>query len=136
MTDVESEVYTSLAHALRKKFPGISVSSDYVNCPSNLPHVHIELKDDYGLDGYADSTQSDRFRYVWFDICIYSGRTGHKKEECKNICNVINSILYPNNFTRTSCTPIDNLADNNIYRLMVRYTAVYDEYEECFARRP
>lgn len=37
MIDVENQIYTPIAAALREKFPGISVSGEYVKGPSKVP---------------------------------------------------------------------------------------------------
>ena len=34
MIDIENQIYTPIAAALREKFPGISVSGEYVIAPS------------------------------------------------------------------------------------------------------
>ena len=36
MIDVESQIYTPIAEALRAQFPGILVSGEYVNAPFPL----------------------------------------------------------------------------------------------------
>lgn len=41
MIDVENQIYTPIAQALREAFPGINVSGEYVRTPSSFPHVSI-----------------------------------------------------------------------------------------------
>lgn len=47
MIDVESQIYTPIAEALRKAFPEINVSGEYVKAPSSFPHVSIVEQDNY-----------------------------------------------------------------------------------------
>lgn len=39
MIDVESQIYTPIAEALRAQFPGILISGEYVNAPTRFPYA-------------------------------------------------------------------------------------------------
>ena len=45
MIDVESQIYTPIAEALRAQFPGILVSGEYVNAPTRFPYVSLVEQD-------------------------------------------------------------------------------------------
>ena len=45
MIDVENQIYTPIAEALRVQFPGIKVSGEYVKAPSGFPFVSIVEQD-------------------------------------------------------------------------------------------
>ena len=47
MIDVESQIYTPIAEALRAQFPGILVSGEYVNAPTRFPYVSLVEQDNY-----------------------------------------------------------------------------------------
>lgn len=126
MIDCENEVYTRIATLLRKRFPGIDISSEYVNSPSSFPHVSIVQSDCYPVPGKQDTSLKDNMEVVRFDIDIYSNKTEGKKTECKTIAKAIDDLLYSMNFTRTAMTPVPNMEDATIYRIVVRYRVATD----------
>lgn len=126
MIDCENEVYTRIATLLRKRFPGIDISSEYVNSPSSFPHVSIVQSDCYPVPGKQDTSLKDNMEVVRFDIDIYSNKTEGKKTECKTIAKAIDDLLYFMNFTRTAMTPVPNMEDATIYRIVARYRVATD----------
>jgi hypothetical protein len=126
MIDCENEVYTRIATLLRKRFPGIDISSEYVNSPSSFPHVSIVQSDCYPVPGKQDTSLKDNMEVVRFDIDIYSNKTEGKKTECKTIAKAIDDLLYSMNFTRTAMTPVPNMEDATIYRIVARYRVATD----------
>lgn len=126
MIDCENEVYTRIATLLRKRFPGIDISSEYVNSPSSFPYVSIVQSDCYPVPGKQDTSLKDNMEVVRFDIDIYSNKTEGKKTECKTIAKAIDDLLYSMNFTRTAMTPVPNMEDATIYRIVARYRVATD----------
>ena len=126
MIDCENEVYTRIATLLRKRFPGIDISSEYVNSPPSFPHVSIVQSDCYPVPGKQDTSLKDNMEVVRFDIDIYSNKTEGKKTECKTIAKEIDVLLYSMNFTRTAMTPVPNMEDATIYRIVARYRVATD----------
>lgn len=55
MIDVESQIYTPIAEALRVQFPGILVSGEYVNAPTRFPYVSLVEQDNYTTEAHMDS---------------------------------------------------------------------------------
>ena len=126
MIDCENEVYTRIATLLRKRFPGIDISSEYVNSAPSFPHVSIVQSDCYPVPGKQDTSLKDNMEVVRFDIDIYSNKTEGKKTECKTIAKAIDDLLYSMNFTRTAMTPVPNMEDATIYRIVARYRVATD----------
>lgn len=124
MIDIESKVYTPIAQELRKQFPGISVSSVYVNTPPAFPHASIVEMDNYGIQ--YDTSPEERYAVLMYQIDVYSVSQSTKKAECKAILQVIDKMMYGMNFSRTSLTPVPNMENASIYRLTARYRAVSD----------
>lgn len=61
MIDVESQIYTPIAEALRAQFPGILVSGEYVNAPTRFPYVSLVEQDNYTTEAHMDSGDTERF---------------------------------------------------------------------------
>lgn len=124
MIDCENEVYTRVARVLREKFPGIDIAGEYVNAPSVFPHVSITQSDNAVIS--AKMTASAEFAQVMFEVNVYSNKTEGRKSECKSIMNAIDEILFRMNFKRLALTPVPNMEDATIYRLVARYRVATD----------
>ena len=126
MIDIEKLIYTPVAEALRKRFKGISVSGEYVNAPPKFPYVSIVEQDNYMSADRLDSSDSERFSTVMYEVNVYSDKAGSKKSVCREIMGVIDEMLYRRNFTRISLSPVPNMENGTIYRLVARYRAETD----------
>lgn len=124
MIDCENEVYTRIARVLREKFPGINITGEYMKAPSSFPHVSITQSDNSAVS--EKMTGNAEMAQVMFEINVYSNKTGGKKTECKTIAKVIDEVLFGMNFKRLALTPVPNLEDATIYRIVARYRAMTD----------
>lgn len=124
MIDCENEVYTRIARVLRDKFPGINIAGEYVNAPSSFPHVSITQSDNSVVS--EQMTGSAEMAQVMFEINIYSNKADGRKTECKDIAKVIDDVMFRMNFKRMALTPIPNMEDATIYRIVARYRAMTD----------
>lgn len=126
MIDIERQVYTPIAEALRKRFKGITVSGEYVNAPPKFPYVSIIEQDNYMTANRLDSSDSERFSTVMYEVNVYSDKAGSKKSVCREIMGAVDEMLYKRNFTRISLSPVPNMENGTIYRLVARYRAETD----------
>lgn len=126
MIDIEREVYTPIVKTLRKRFPGISVSGEYVNSPAKFPYVSIVEQDNYPTVEHLDNSNTERYATVMYEVNVYSDKAGKKKTVCREIMGVIDEMLYGKNFTRISMSPVPNMENGTIYRLVARYKAETD----------
>ena len=126
MIDVESKVYTPIAVALRNTFSGIFVSGEYVKAPSRFPHVSIVEMDNYTSTDRLDTSDTERFSTVMYEVKVYSNKASGKKTECKEIMAFIDALMYKMNFKRLSLAPVPNMDDATIYRMTARYRAETD----------
>lgn len=124
MHDIENEVYTIIAKALREKFPDINLSGQYIKKPSSFPHVCIVQEDTYLEKRYWDN--SHEYDGIMFEVSVYSNKADGKKSECKAIAREVSDIFVGLNFRRTSQVPVPNLEDASIYRIVSRFEAVTD----------
>ena len=124
MIDCENEVYTRIARVLRDKFSGINIAGEYVNAPSSFPHVSITQSDNSVVS--EQMTGSAEMAQVMFEINIYSNKADGRKTECKSIAKVIDDVMFKMNFKRIALTPIPNMEDATIYRIVARYRAMTD----------
>lgn len=126
MIDIERQIYTPIADALRKRFKGISVSGEYVNAPPKFPYVSIVEQDNYPTVEHLDNSNTERYATVMYEVNVYSDKAGKKKTVCREIMGVIDEMLYKLNFIRISMSPVPNMENGTIYRLVSRYRAETD----------
>lgn len=126
MIDIEKLIYTPIAEALRAKFEGVSVSGEYVNEPAKFPYVSIVEQDNYMSTKRLDSSESEKFSTLMYEVNVYSDKAGSKKSTCREIMNMVDDMLYKRNFTRLSLSPVPNMENGTIYRLVARYRAETD----------
>ena len=126
MIDVENQIYTPIAEALREAFPGIDTSGEYVKAPSAFPHVSIVEQDNYLTLTHLSTSDSEEFATIMYEVNVYSNKSSGKKAQCRSIMKVIDDLMYRRNFTRISLSPVPNLENATIYRLVARYRAETD----------
>lgn len=125
MIDCENEVYTKIANKLRSEFTDINITGEYINAPSSFPHVSIVMSENSIMFSRMDSGDYE-VAIALFEINIYSNKTTGKKSECKKIAKTIDELLLPLNFRRMSLSPVPNMEDLSIYRLVARYRVATD----------
>lgn len=126
MVDIESQVFTKIATALRTEFSDIFVTGEYMNAPAKFPFVSIVEADNYLDSRYLDGRETEHYARLMYEVNVYSNREGTKKSECRKILNFIDQMMYGMNFTRISMNPVPNMEDAKIYRLNARYEGVSD----------
>lgn len=126
MIDVESQIYTPIAEALRAQFPGILVSGEYVNAPTRFPYVSLVEQDNYTTEAHMDNGDAEKFATLMYEVNVYSDKAGGKKSVCRKIMRFVDDLMYAKNFRRISLSPVPNLENATIYRLVARYKAETD----------
>lgn len=126
MIDVENQIYTPIAEALRAEFPGISISGEYVAAPSKFPYVSIVEQDNYTTAFRMDSSNQERFATLMYEVNVYSNKNPGKKSVCRKVMNAVDKLMYSMNFRRISLSPIPNMENATIYRLVARYRVETD----------
>lgn len=125
MVDIENEVFTELATALRERFTPIYVSGELSLNPSTFPAVFIEEADNYSDVFTRDSSTNDRHSVLMYEVNVFSNKSVGKKAEAKAIFKVIDSVFDNLGFTRKSKVPVN--FDDTTYRIVGQYTATADD---------
>lgn len=133
MIDVENDVYTIVATALRNEFPGIFVSSEYVTSPAAFPAVTLMESDNY-VDTSMSTIRIEDAVVVMYSLSVFSNKSVGRKSEAKAISDFADEEMRKLGFTRTSRLQVPNLMDATIFRLESRYEAVigYGNQENTF----
>ena len=135
MIDIEAELFTTIASALRSSFSGVFVAGEYVRQPSQFPAVSIvEMDNSVYLSG-RDSLEIEHFADVMYQVDVYSNKNKGKKAECKAIMAFIDEWFAQFGFARTFYSPVQNMNDPSIYRVTARYQAVVGTDNTVYGRR-
>ena len=132
MIDIENQVFTKVATALRTLFTNITVESVTTYSPSKFPFVCIEETDNYS-DRTTQDTSGDKHAIVMYEVNVYSNKSTGKKTECKNLINAVDNVMAEMGFTRLAKVPI-NSNEATIYRIFARYTAVVSDSQIIYRR--
>lgn len=126
MIDLENDIYTDAAKALREAHSGIYVTGEYVETPAKFPAVTIVEADNRVLQTMRALNIENAVQSM-FEVNIYSNKTGEKKTEAKAIANTVDEFFTSIGYTRTFREQVPNLKDATIYRIVCRYEAVIDK---------
>jgi len=132
--DIENELFTKIATALREEFSSIFVTGETVKAPASFPCVSIVEMDNYTLDRTKTSGNVENHANIVYEINVYSNKTTGKKTECKAIFKDIDREMTELGFTRIMRSPVPNMEDLTIYRMVGRYRAVISKNERIYGR--
>ena len=126
MIDVENKIIDTLS----KAFEGIaSVSSVYVESPSEFPWVYARETSNTGYSRSYDNELREHHARVTFRIEYYSALSKGAKQEVKAMMQVGDTCMQGMKFRRTGYGLIPNW-DRSITRGYADYTAVVGEPRE------
>ena len=134
MIDVENEVFSLIATALRAAYDDIYITGEYVSQPPKFPAVFIVEMDNTVYERGTDSGSIENFANVMYQVDVYSNLNRGKKLECKTIIGMIDALFAANGFTRTSLSPVQNMNDPTVYRMTGRYQAVVGKDMNVYRR--
>ena len=134
MIDIESELFTSVAEAVRETYPSIYMTGEYVKTPPSFPCVSLIEIDNVIYTNGRDSGGIENFAQVSYEVNVYSNKTSGKKSQCKAILAIIDTEMESMGFTRTLMNQIPNEDDATIYRMVARYRAVVSKDKVIFRR--
>lgn len=137
MIDKEVELLNLCRNACNEAFGenAIFFLSSYVDKPASFPCVYMEQTNSFPIN----DTQSDEENYAVlnYQFDIYSNKTHGRKQEVKKIANVIDKMMRKCNFNRTTMVHnynpsegtvyTNDVHDENIYRLILRYEGIASE---------
>lgn len=120
MIDIENQVYTRLKTAIGTS---AKTSSSYKHTPSSFPFISITMSDNYM--SHLDNSDTEKYATCMFEVNVYAN-DDKAKLTAKALMQTIDTEMYAMNCVRVSCTPVPNLEDATIYRLVARYECETD----------
>lgn len=134
MIDIEGEVFSTIANAIRDRYPNAYVVGEYVRAPSKFPCVSIVEVDNTAYDRTQSSGSLENHADVMYEVNVYSNKASGKKSECKAIAALIDNEFAALGFSRRMLQPIPNADDATIYRMTGRYSGVVSKDKYVFRR--
>ena len=134
MIDYENEIFSAIAESVRKAFPSVFISGEYIRTPSKFPFVSLIEMSNTAYDRTQSSGSLENHASLMYEVNIYSNKKSGKKSECKAIATLIDNELATLGFSRTMLQPIPNMDDATIYRMTGRYTAVISKDKKLYRR--
>ena len=125
MINIENEIYSPIATALRAEYPDIFVTSEPTAMRARFPTVSIVQQDNYMSINKLDNSGRERFATLMFQIDVYSNLTSGKKSQCYEIMEFVDDMLFKLNFTRLTCNPVP-MENEGYYRLTAQYRVETD----------
>lgn len=126
MIDLENDIFTAVATALRTAHSGIFVTGEYVDAPPSFPAVSIIEGGNSVAQRYR-TTKIENAVAVMYEVNIYSNKASGKKSEAKAIADTVDTVFESIGFTRTMRNQVANFNDATIYRIVCRYEAIIDK---------
>ena len=134
MIDVENAVFNTVATKVREQFPNIYMVGEYVKSPSSFPAVSLVEMDNAVRTDTIDSGSNENHANVMYEVNVYSNKTTGKKSECKAIIALIDQEMLALGFVRATLTPVPNMNDSTIYRMVGRYRASVSADNKIYRR--
>ena len=134
MIDIENAVFNAVATKVREQFPDIYMVGEYVKSPSTFPAVSLVEMDNAVRTDTIDSGSNENHANVMYEVDVYSNKTTGKKSECKAIIALIDQEMLALGFVRVTLTPVPNMNDSTIYRMVGRYRATVSADNKIYRR--
>ncbi len=134
MIDIETEVFSFVAAEVRKKYPEIYVTGEYVKSPSTFPCVCLVEVDNQIYRNTRTTDNIENHAEVIYEVNVYSNKTKGKKTECKEIIGLIDNLFGRLGFSRILLNQVPNEEDATIYRMVARYRAVISKENVIYWR--
>jgi len=121
-TSLEIYSYTAIGKALLKNRNPI-VSAEYQPNQKQFPYITITQQD----NSYKDSTMEkiETETNLVFEISIYDNKS-NKINVTLTLGTIINEIMTNLGFRRNFNSPVPNIANAKVYRLVQRYNGSYN----------
>lgn len=122
MIDYYSEIFTTVAEALRAKVPGVYVTGT-VNSSDAPKFPCVAFAEANNTDDCIDNGPEAPAARLQYKVTVLSNKTGGRVTEARHILGEVDSILQSLNFRRTSMVTQDGMYNNSAYKIEAIYMA-------------
>lgn len=128
MIDIEMTVIGEVSKTLREMYGNdIYITGEIITgVPSRFPAVCVREASNIIYTKSRDEN-IENHDTIMYEADVFSNLEEGKKQQAKEIAEIIDSVFCTLGFTRTFCEPVENLSDAAIYRIKLRFTGIVDK---------
>ena len=126
MIDLENEIFTAVARAVRTSHAGTSIKSEYVRSPATFPTVALSEIDNVNVDALIDSSREEKYAGLGYRLQVFSNKESGKKSEAKAIFKTADEILCGMGFRRRTYSTTPEIYNSTIFSITATYEAIAD----------
>lgn len=132
MIDLEMELFSKIKETLPE---GTNLSNLYEATPAVLPTISFLMSDNRVYEEAESSSGEEEAALLTFSVIGYCERTQEKKEICKGLIALCNTVMHSAGFRRTMMQPEEPKEESaSIYKIMAKYEAVVDKNHIIYRR--
>ena len=124
MIDVNNEVFTTVATAVRNSHAGVTVIGESTRKPSKFPTVTLDETENVMVDRLEDSSKEEKFVGVTYKLQVFSNKQSGKKTEAREIFATADAEMRRMGFQRVTFTVTPEIYESTIYQINATYEAV------------
>ena len=124
MIDHESEVFTTVATAMRSLVEGLVCLPEAPDTIATYPCIVLQQMDLSELAEGRNLSNVMDFAQAMFQADVYSNAVGGSKSRCKNMTSLLTNEMYKLGFTLISLIPETPSQREGTTRYTARYTIV------------
>lgn len=134
MIDFNSEIFTTVATAVRDKHIATTVTGEYTRRPSKFPAVTLDEISNVMVDRLEDSSNEERYAGVTYRLQVFSNKQNGKKAEARAIFATADAEMRRMGFRRVTYATTPEIYESTIYEIRSTYEAVISAEGKVYAR--
>jgi hypothetical protein len=133
MIDFNSEIFTTVATAVRDKHITTTVTGEYTRRPSKFPAVTLDETSNIMVDRLEDSSNEERYAGVTYRLQVFSNKQNGKKAEARDIFATADAEMRRMGFRRVTYATTPEIYESTIYEIRATYEAVISAEGNVYA---
>lgn len=134
MIDIQNEIFTKVATAVRSNHKGTTVTGEYTRRPSKFPAVTLDEIENVTVDSLVDSSKEEKYAGLAYRLQVSSNKTSGKKAEARAIFATADTVIVGLGFQRITYNPTPEIYDSTIYSITATYEAISDKNGVIYKR--
>ena len=132
MIDIEELLVDEITKAL-EDYPNIIILSSELTALPQLPCVCINEIDNRLYKKALDTSETEQFAEVVYQVDVYSKYGDYKKREAKEIYSRVDELMYKLGFYRRNKHAIE-FSENRVCRICSRYSGTVSQNNKILRR--
>lgn len=134
MVDIETDVFDHVYRVVKAMYPNVTLSSERNESPSEFPFVSIEESNNTTYEQSLTGNGKENHSTVTFTVEVYSNKVPGRKKEARDIAEAVDLAMESMGITRTMMSPMPNMFNVGVYRIVARYRCVVGKDKTIYRR--